>query len=310
METTLRDTFVKALSLQASQDNSVMLLTGDLGFGVLDGFSKRFPSQFFNVGIAEQNMTALACGLALDSRRVFTYSIGNFPTLRCLEQIRNGICYHELDVTIVSVGAGFSYGQLGMSHFATEDLAIMRSLPNMTVLSPSDPWEVEELMKQLPNIPGPKYFRLDKGVGETKIKRNDIKVGYPRIVRNGSDVTIITTGSIVKEALVASQHLDKNEISTRVIYVNTLKPIDFNIILSAANETKMIVTLEEHNVIGGLAGAIAEVLLDNNTSQTKFLRLGIQDVFPKIVGDQAYLRAHFGIDAAGIAKKIIRQLSR
>ena len=137
----MRDAFVRALTELAAGDPSVMLITGDLGFGVLTDFIRRFPGNYVNAGVAEQNMTAVACGMALAGARAYTYSIGNFPTLRCLEQLRNDVCAHAADVTVVSIGGGLSYGQLGMTHFATEDLAILRTLPGMTVVAPSDPWQ-------------------------------------------------------------------------------------------------------------------------------------------------------------------------
>ena len=159
----MRDAFVAELTQLAAVDPSVMLITGDLGFGVLDNYAAQFPEQFLNAGVAEQNMTGLACGLALEGHKVYTYSIANFTTLRPLEQIRNDICYHDADVTLVSVGGGFSYGQLGMSHFATEDLAILRALPNIKVIAPADPWETKILTRKLAIQKGPKYLRLDKG---------------------------------------------------------------------------------------------------------------------------------------------------
>ena len=140
----MREAFVRALTKLAADDERVLLVNGDLGFGVLNDFIRRFPNQYVNAGIAEQNMTAIACGSAMTGARAYTYSIGNFPTLRCLEQLRNDVCYHHSDVTVVAVGGGFSYGQLGVSHFATEDLAIMRTLPGMTVVAPSDPWQAHD----------------------------------------------------------------------------------------------------------------------------------------------------------------------
>src|ERR1700754_2795819 len=159
----MRDSFVRALTELAGEDPRVLLVNGDLGFGVLTDFIERFPDNYVNAGVAEQNMTAIACGAALTGARSYTYSIGNFPTLRCLEQLRNDVCYHQADVTVVAVGGGFSYGQLGMSHFATEDLAILRALPGMTVVAPSDPWQAYQLARQLHARGGPAYLRLDKG---------------------------------------------------------------------------------------------------------------------------------------------------
>ena len=151
----MRNSLIKFITKEAKTNKNLYLLTGDLGFGVFDEFSRDFPDQFVNVGVAEQNMTTIACGLALENNKVFTYSIGNFSTLRCLEQIRNDICYHNTDVTVITVGAGFSYGQLGISHFATEDISILRSLPNISIFSPCDPWELENLLEQIKKISGP-----------------------------------------------------------------------------------------------------------------------------------------------------------
>src|SRR5437868_12139385 len=158
----MRDAFVDSLRRAAAADRRVMVLTGDLGFGVLDRFATQFPDQYLNVGVAEQNLTGVATGLALDGHIVFTYSIANFPTLRCLEQIRNDACYHEANVKVVAVGGGFSYGPLGISHHATEDLSIMRALPNMTICAPGDQWEAREATKSLAANPGTCYLRLDK----------------------------------------------------------------------------------------------------------------------------------------------------
>src|SRR6185312_9680119 len=156
----MRDVFIRELTQIAAARPEVMLLTADLGFGVLEEFAQRFPKQFLNVGIAEQNMTGLGAGLALEGRIVFTYSIGNFPTLRCLEQIRNDACYHEANVKIVSVGSGMSYGPLGISHHATEDLSILRALPNIAIVSPCDDWETSNATKALAQWPGTALFRL------------------------------------------------------------------------------------------------------------------------------------------------------
>ncbi len=164
----MRDDFINFITKQALEDSKVILLTADLGFGIFDTFRKVVPSQFLNVGIAEQNMTSIATGLALEGHKVYTYSIGNFSTLRCLEQIRNDICYHNQNITVITMGAGFSYGQLGITHFATEDLSIMRALPNMSIFVPSDSWQIDSIMPELIKIKTPKYIRLDKSNAGTK----------------------------------------------------------------------------------------------------------------------------------------------
>lgn len=174
----MRDSFLKSLTLLAKEDANVMLLTADLGFGVFESFADSFPDQYLNVGVAEQNMTGIATGLALEGKTVFTYSIGNFPTLRCLEQIRNDACYHEVNVNIVSTGGGFSYGALGMSHHTTEDLSIMRALSGVTVIAPCNGWEAEHATVQVAKQPGVSYLRIDKtSVDEDQTTDEKYKIG-------------------------------------------------------------------------------------------------------------------------------------
>jgi transketolase len=247
-------------------------------------------------------MTAIACGSALTGARAFTYSIGNFPTLRCLEQLRNDVCYHHADVTVVAVGGGFSYGQLGVSHFATEDLAIMRSLPGMTVVAPSDPWQAYELTMQLHARGGPAYLRIDKG--SAGLGAGPVELGKVRMVREGSDAVLFATGGILSEALRAADELDAEGISTRVVDVHTIKPLDGDGIVAAASECGHVITLEEHVVTGGLGSAVAEACADARVPLKSFRRIGLEDVFPEIVGDQAYLRARFGLDATSVANSI------
>lgn len=300
----MRDAFIAELSEMAATDPSVMLITGDLGFGVLTDYAKQFPSQFVNAGVAEQNMTGLACGLALEGHKVFTYSIGNFTTLRCLEQLRNDVCYHEADVTAVAVGGGFSYGQLGMSHFATEDLAILRALPGMTVVAPSDAWETRLLTRQMANVKGPKYLRLDKGKAGLPELRDEVKLGKVRIIREGADATIITIGAILSEALKAADALSLRNIQVRILSVHTLKPLDVEPIAIAAAETGAIVTVEEHSVVGGLAGAVAEACVKSGSMPRRFKAVGLDDCYPTIVGDQDYLRAAYNMNAEAIARAV------
>lgn len=304
----MRDAFLRELNRQAADDPSVMLITGDLGFGVLTKYSEEFPDQYINAGVAEQNMTAMACGMALENYRVFTYSIANFTTLRCLEQIRNDICYHDADVTVVSIGGGFSYGQLGVSHFATEDLAILRALPNMTIVAPSDPWEAEELVRQMVDVRAPKYLRIDKGRAGLSPDTTAVKLGHARRVREGTDGTIICIGAILSEALKAADSLSVKGISLRILVIHTLKPLDVDSILAAAQETGGIITLEEHSIIGGLGGAVAETCLESGVVPGFFRRIGLNDTYPTIVGDQDFLRATYGMNAASVEKSVLGAL--
>lgn len=295
----MRDAFVRALSELAAEDERVMLVNGDLGFGVLTDFIHRFPDQYVNAGVAEQNMTAVACGMALTGARAYTYSIGNFPTLRCLEQLRNDVCYHRANVTVVAVGGGFSYGQLGVSHFATEDLSVMRSLPGMCVVAPSDPWQAYELTRQLHERGGPAYLRIDKG--SAGLAAGEVELGKARQVLEGNDAVLFSTGAILSEALAAAEALFEDGIRLRLTDVHTVKPLDVDTICAAAAECGHVFTLEEHVVTGGLGGAIAEACAEAGIALKSFRRLGLPDVFPEVVGDQSYLRACYGLDSASIA---------
>jgi transketolase len=299
----MRDAFVRALSELAAEDPRVMLITGDLGFGVLTDFAERFPASFLNAGVAEQNMTAVACGMAMAGARAYTYSIGNFPTLRCLEQLRNDVCHHHADVTVVAVGGGFSYGQVGMTHFATEDLAILRTLPQMTVVAPSDPWQAHALTRQLHARGGPQYLRIDKGLAG--LPEGPVELGRARQVRAGTDAVIFAIGGILGEAVAAAEALAAAEgVEARVVEVHTIKPLDVEAICEAAEACGVVLTLEEHSVIGGLGGAVAEALLSEGVRVERFVRLGIEDSHPGVVGDQAYLRAHCGLDRNGVVRAL------
>jgi len=289
----------------AEADDRIFLITGDLGFGVLTEFERKFPRQYLNVGVAEQNMTGVATGLALEGRIVFTYSIGNFPTLRCLEQIRNDVCYHNANVKIVSIGAGFSYGQLGMSHHATEDLAILRSLPSITVLSPADDWEASEATKAAVDTPGCVYLRLDKSsAGNTRAEGEQFQVGRARVLTQGSDVALIVTGGIAGVALKVASMLASESVGVRVISVHTIKPFDAATITAAARETRAVVTLEEHVLDGGLGSAVAEACMDGGVAPGRFMRLALQRGQLCAVGDQNFLRAQHGLDETSVADAI------
>ena len=236
----MREAFLKELEKLAEDDNSVILLTADLGFNVFENFEKKFPNQYLNVGITEQAMTSMATGLALEGRKVFIYSIGNFPTLRYLEQIRNDAAYHEVNLNIVSVGGGFSYGQLGMSHHATEDLSILRSLPNVSVYAPSTSFETSMIMRNIINSRNVSYLRLDKSEAiELEQKNKDFTLGEMRLFATGKDVTFISSGGILEEVIIASNNLLKKEkISSNIFSCHSIKPIDSKSIKEAAISTK------------------------------------------------------------------------
>ena len=302
----MRDQFIAQLKERAMADPRIMLITGDLGFGVFDQYQKDCPRQFLNAGVAEQNMTAVATGMAMENRIVFTYSIGNFNTLRCLEQIRNDACYHNADVKVVSIGGGFSYGALGISHHATEDLAIMRSLPDIKVVSPCGLWETKMATDAIIDTPGTFFFRLDKSFGkdDPSEKNETFQLGRARILKEGTDVCIIVTGGILEEVQKASDFLEADGISIQIISMHTIKPLDIEAILQAATKTSIVVTVEEHTLHGGLGSAVAETLLDHGVYPKGFLRIGLDAGFSSIVGSQKYLRQQYGLDAEAIVQKI------
>ena len=304
----MRDHFISTLTKVAEKDKNIILITGDLGFGVLDNFIDKYPNQFINAGVAEQNMTGIATGLGMDGKIVFTYSIGNFNTLRCLEQIRNDACYHDANVNIVSVGGGFSYGALGYSHHATEDLAIMRSIPNIRVFSPCDFWEVQEITKKVVELGGVNYIRIDKSSYLNDDYNDEFIVGKGRILSEGKDLTIISTGGITDLAMKAKKDLLEYNIDCRVVSMHTIKPIDKKIIIDSVKKTRGIVTLEEHSIIGGLGGAVSEVLINEKIYPKKIKMLALESKFSTIVGSQDYLRKFNKIDKKSIINTIISLL--
>ena len=300
----MRDAFINALTDLAENDKDIVLLTGDLGFGVFEEFEARFPGQYFNVGIAEQNMMGLAAGLSLEGKKVVAYSIGNFASLRCLEQIRNDACYHDASITVVASGGGFSYGSLGMSHHTTEDLAILRALPNMVVVAPCTREEAKEATKQLVSSKGVGYLRLDKTAAEEVAEAQPFSIGKSRIFREGNDITLIATGGILEEAVLAAKELESFGLDVKIVGIHTVKPIDKEEILKSARETGGLVVIEEHNKDGGLGSAVAEVCMDHAVLPNKFLRIGLNNTFSSIVGSQHYLRAQYEIDHNAIVSSV------
>ena len=300
----MRSALINNIQTELASNPTSYLLTGDLGFGIFDGFSQKYPKQFFNCGIAEQNMTSVACGLAHEGATVFTYSIGNFSTLRCLEQIRNDVCYHNSNVTVITVGAGFSYGQLGVSHFATEDIAIMSALPNISIFSPCDTFEVESLFPQFLSLNSPKYFRIDKS-SCPGLPLYPLKIGVPRLCHQSSSrIALLATGGIVEEAMLAADVLKSDGLDPTVYSVHTLKPIVAEFIQTLSSSYDFIFTLEEHNSFGGLGSILAHALFSQSSKPIRFKSFCIPDTYPSVVGDQRYLRQYYGLDAPSLVSSI------
>lgn len=311
----MRDTFVRTLVELAKEDKNIELLTGDLGFGVLKPFWETVPDQFTDAGIAEQNMTTVAAGMALEGKTVFTYSIGNFPTLRCLEQIRNDCTYHKANVKIVCVGGGLVYGSLGMSHHATEDLAVMRALPDMVVMAPGDPAEAEAATRAIAAYPGTCYLRLGRG-GERRIHESitDYQIGRALQIRDSrqegrKNITVFSSGAILDEVCDACRSLEQKDVGILQYSFPTVKPIDREAIIKCAKDTDAVFTVEEHNITGGFGSAVAEVMAEV-AGGTPLYRIGLNDEYCTKVGSQQYLRNEYGLSAEKIAEYILDKMNR
>jgi transketolase len=302
----MRTTFIETLCELAAHDERVWLLTGDLGYSVLERFAERFPARYVNVGVAEQNLIGLAAGLARCGKVPFVYSIANFPTLRCLEQIRNDVCYYDSPVKVVAVGGGFAYGAQGYTHHGIEDLAILRALPNLTVVAPADPVETRLATRALAAWPGPCYLRLGKAnepVVHTREPAFELGKAVP--VRPGRDVTLISTGGMLKETVEVADRLAGEAIEARVLSMHTVKPLDADAVLRAARETGAIVTVEEHRLTGGLGSAVADVVAQGLTRPCCFRKFGIPDELSHAVGGQAYLKRLAG-DLELVVRSVLR----
>jgi transketolase len=301
----MRNAFLNELFELAKKDERIVLIVGDLGFGVVTPFMEQLPRQFLNAGVAEQNMTGMAAGMALSGKIAFTYSIGNFPTMRCLEHVRNDVCYHNANVKIVTVGGGFAYGAMGATHHAIEDLAVMRSLPGIVVVAPGDPVESRAATRAVTEYYGPCYLRLGKA-GEPVVHQNPIQfqLGKAIQMREGQDATLICTGGMLQTAVRSAQRLQDEGIDVRLLSMHTLKPLDTEAVLAAAQETRAIVTLEEHSILGGLGSAVAEVLAEADIPKIPFKRIGVPPAFSPHIGSQEYMQERHGLTPEAVAKTV------
>ena len=300
----MRSAFIKTLFELAGEDPRVCLVVGDLGYSVVEEFAERYPRQYVNAGVAEQDMVGIAAGMALSGKIVFTYSIANFATLRCLEQIRNDVCYHNANVKVVAVGGGLAYGGLGMSHHATEDLAILRALPGMVVVAPGDPVEAELATRAVVEHQGPCYLRLGKA-GEPTVHqaRPEFRLGNAIWLRRGGDVCLISTGGMLETAAVVADALESQGHSVGLISMHTVSPIDVDAVISAATTTRCLVTLEEHSVAGGLGSAVAEVVSELS-GHAPLMRVGLPPSFTSAIGDQKYLKGLYRLDPDSVLRAI------
>lgn len=307
----MRNAFADELTKLGDEDDRVVMLSGDIGNRLFDAFKDKHQNRFFNCGVAEANMTGLAAGLAMNGLRPVTYTITPFVTTRCLEQIRTDICYHELPVTIVSVGAGLAYAGLGPSHHACEDIAFLRTLPNMVVICPGDAWEVRAALRAVMKQDKPVYIRMGKK-GEPKVHQGPVEkfaIGKAIPVVEGSEICLLSTGNMLPEAIEAGRLLEKVGKSVRVVSFHTVKPLDTDCLTEALGRFELVVTVEEHSVIGGFGSAVVEWAVDNGVDTRKVLRIGTPDKFFKESGEQEHARKQLGLSADQIAARIASHLS-
>jgi len=298
----MRETCLDEVYKLAKTDQRICFVGSDLGFGTLKNFQEEMPDRFFMEGIAEAHIVGMASGMALEGKIVYVNTISTFLTRRCYEQVVVDVCLHNLNVRLIGNGGGVVYAPLGPTHLAIEDISIFRAIPNMTIVAPADADEMRRLMPQTVDYPGPIYIRLAKGYDP--IVTNDsvpFRIGKALPMRPGNDVLLVTTGITLKLAQEAAESLASSGISAAILHMPTIKPLDTEAFFEHAREVRAIITIEENTILGGLGGAIAELVAEANFDPAKrFKRIGLPDVFPDKYGSQAKLMEHYRISASEI----------
>ena len=302
----MRSTCLDQVYELAKQDERVFFVGSDLGFDTLRKFKNEMPERFLMEGISEQHVVGLASGLALEGKIVYVNTIATFLTRRCFEQVAVDTCLHNLNVRLIGNGGGLVYAPLGPTHLAIEDIAIMRALPNMTVVAPADADEMRRLMPQTVDYPGPIYIRLAKGYDP--IVTTDavpFRIGRALSMRDGKDALLVSTGITLRLAMEAASQLAEQGLECAVLHMPTIKPFDSTELLARATDTPVVVTIEEHTTIGGLGSATAEVILEAGLPSIKrFRRIGISDAFATHYGSQAKLMEHYGISTPQVVATV------
>jgi len=304
----MRSAFAQELTDLASSDDRVIILSGDIGNQMFDDFQNKFPSRYINCGIAEANMISMAAGLAICGMRPFIYTFTTFDTTRCFEQIRIDLCYQNLPVVIIGLGGGLTYTPLGPTHYICEDIALLRSLPNMTVLCPGDAVEVHCCIREAMKHNGPVYIRIAKKNEPVVHKQTpEFQIGKSITFTSGTDVCIITTGTLLPNVLKAHELLKEKNISAQVVHFHTIKPLDLSTLSSIFSQFDTVLTVEEHSLIGGLGGAVAEWYADNFVQKVKLIRLGTRDEFLYTSISLNEARDHYGLSPNKIVDVIVEQ---
>ena len=302
----MRNAFAEEILELARQDERVVVLSADIGNRLFDKLKSEFPSRFYNTGVAEANNISMAAGLAASGFRPVCYTITPFITYRCYEQIKIDICYNEMPVIIVGTGSGLSYAALGATHHSCEDIAVMRVLPKMHIAAPADALEVKACLRAAINLGKPAYIRIGKK-GEPVIhnKVPAFKFGSWSLLRQGDNVCLLSTGNMIEPALKIAKILEKEKISASVVNCASIKPLDEIMLIEMINNHDAVVTIEEHSLIGGFGGAVAECAIDQNLDTRKIIRFGTQDCFLHPLGEQEYARQQHGLGIPQISEKII-----
>lgn len=302
----MRNAFADELTKLGVNDPRVVLLSGDIGNRLFDEYKANNEDRFFNCGIAEANMMGTAAGMALSGLRPFIYTITPFTTTRCYEQIRVDVCYHNVPVVIVGTGSGLTYAELGPTHHSLEDFAIMRVLPHMTVLAPADENELRQCMRAALEIDGPVYIRIGKKNEKIIPKKDDtFDIGHSITVRDGADICLIGTGTLLPTVLEAAEILKAKGVNARVESFHTVKPLDESTLKDTFLNYPIVAVVEEHNRIGGLGSSIAEWLAREDGDTGKLISFGADDEFLHEVGTQDYARAKYGLTAENIAAQVL-----
>ena len=307
----MRNAFASEITELACHDKRIVLLSADIGNRLFDGLKERCPGRFYNCGVAEANMVSMASGMAICGMRPVAYTITPFITARCLEQIRLDVCYQKVPVVLVGTGAGLSYASLNATHHSCEDIAILRVLPNMTILCPGDPVEVRLALRAALRHDGPVYIRLGKK-GEPVIHQQEpeFEIGKWIVLRQGGEICLLSTGNVLPLALEIAELLGSKGIESSLVSCHTVKPLDTDFLNWAFAHYRLVVSIEEHSIIGGLGGSIAEWASDCSDAKARLLRLGTPDVFLYEACDQRYARERFGLNAATAAERIMERLAK
>ncbi len=297
----MRMVFANTLIKLAEEDERICIITPDMGYGILDNFQKLFPNRYFNLGITEQNCMSVASGMALNGLKPYVYSIIPFVVHRCLEQIRVDVSYMNTDVKIIGVGSGFEYGAAGATHHGTEDMAMIRALPNMTICAPGDNYEMEEIAKLTAKTSVPTYIRIGRH-NHGILNHNKIEIGKASIIQEGKDIALIATGNMLPVAYDFAQELKKQGYLPMLVSMHTIKPIDKELIVNLIDNKYKIYTFEEHTIIGGLGSAVSEIIAESGKG-VEFKRIGINDEYSHIVGSAQYIREQFKLDLKGVIEQ-------